>query len=152
MKTREYLQQIERYDLIIRNRIVEIERLDELIRTVPALPYDKDKIISSGDQDHLGASVAKLLDDKRELEEFMAECMEKRKRIIEQIESLSTTKYVRILSMRYLDYKELYKVASELGYSYSQVKNFHRDALVEFENLYEPEYRYKKSVMKIDPD
>ena len=152
MTTREYLQQIERYDYIIENKIREIERLEALIKTIPALPYDKDKVESSGGYDRISATVAKLVDDKRRVEELLEESRERRNRIIEQIEAMPNPKHVNILSKRYLQYQELYRLVNIVGRSYSQVKNIHREALSEFEKLYRHEYRHLKSSLKINAD
>lgn len=152
MTTREYLQQIERYDYIIENKLREIERLEMLLKTIPALPYDKDKVMSSGNQDRIGGSVSQLLDDKANVEKLLDESKRKRNRIIEQIESLPNPKHIKVLSERYLKYQELFRLVNIVGFSYNQVKNIHRDAIAEFEKLYKTEYKGLKSWSKVNPD
>lgn len=152
MTTREYLQQVERYDYIIENKLREIERLEALLKTIPALPYDQDRVMASGDQDKLGASVSKMLDDRRELEALLEESRKMRNRIIEQIESMPNPKHIKVLSERYLKYQELYRLVNVVGYSYSQVKNIHREAITEFEKRYRNEYKGLKDFSKINPD
>ena len=151
MTTREYLQQIERYDYIIENKLREIERLEMLLKTIPALPYDKDRVMSSGDYDRIGVSVAQMLDDKANIEKLLDESKRKRSRIIRQIESLPNPKHIKVLSERYLKYQELFRLENVVGYSYNQVKNIHRDAIAEFEKLYKNEYKNFTSWSTIDP-
>ena len=140
MTTKKYLRQIERYDRLIRNKRLEIERLEALISTVPALPYDKDIVISSGDQDKLGNDVAKLLDARSELEQLIDDYSIKRTHIIEQIESMPDNRHMIVLSMLYLEYKELWEVPNDTNYTYTYAKNLHSAALKEFERRYGKEY------------
>ncbi len=140
MTTKKYLRQIERYDRLIKNKRLEIERLEALLSTIPALPYDKDKVISSGSQDKLGDSVSKLFDEKTELERMQNDYTIKRNRIIEQIESLPDNRHMIVLSMLYLECKELWEIPNETPYSYSYAKRLHSDALKEFEKSYGSEY------------
>ena len=144
MTTKKYLQQIERYDRLIKNKCIEIERLESLLSSIPALPYDKDKIISSGSQDKLGDNVAQLFDEKAELERLLNIFAVKRTRIIEQIESMSNNKHMIVLSMLYLECKELWEIPNETHYSYSYVKKLHSNALRDFEKLYGQEYLKEK--------
>ena len=147
MTTTKYLRQIERYDRLIKNKRMEIERLESLLETIPALPYDQDKIMSSGSQDKIGNDVATLLDDKCELEDLLRRYSEKRKHIIEQIESMPDNRHLTVLSLVYLEYKELWEIPNETNYTYTYVKNLHSNALKEFEKRYGKEYLkscYKK--------
>lgn len=140
MKTTTYLRQIERYDRLIKNKRTEIERLEALLETIPALPYNKDKVMSSGSQDKIGDDVAILLDDKSELETLLQQYSEKRKHIIEQIESMPDNRHLTVLSLVYLEYKELWEVPNETNYTYTYVKNLHSAALKDFEKRYGKEY------------
>lgn len=144
MTTKRYLKQIERYDRLIKNKCIEIERLEALLSSIPALPYDKDKIISSGSQDKLGDDVAKLFDEKAELERLLNVFTVKRTRIIEQIESMPDNKHMIVLSMLYLECKELWEVPNETNYTYSYVKKLHSNALRDFEKRYGHEYLREK--------
>ena len=132
--------------------MTEISRYEALLMTIPAMPYDKDKIITSGDQDKLGASVARILDEKNNLDRMMNMYIDKKNRIIRQIESMKDPQYLKILSLRYVKFNELYKLVNVVGYSYTQVKNIHRAALKEFERIYYDEYKNMKSVSEIEPD
>lgn len=140
MTTTKYLRQIERYDRLIKNKRMEIERLENLLETIPALPYDKDKVMSSGCQDKIGNDVATLLDDKKELENLLYLYSTKRKHIIEQIESMPDNRHLTVLSLVYLEYKELWEIPNETTYTYAYVKNLHSNALKEFEKRYGKEY------------
>lgn len=147
MTTKRYLEQIEWLERAIKNKLVEIERLDALIKTIPALPYDKDKVMSSSDQDKLGCDVAKLLDEQNAISSLFNRYLKRRDRIIQQIESISEPKYLCVLSLRYLEYKELYQVSNETGYSYSHVKRLHKEALNEFEKKFGKEYLSRKLIL-----
>ena len=140
MTTRKYLRQIERYDRLIRNKRTEIERLDALLKTIPALPYDQDKVISSGSKEKMADDIVRLLDEKEQLSKLFDEYSRKRSHIIEQIEGMTDNRYLIILSLVYLEYKELWEIPNETNYTYSYVKNLHGKALRDFEKRYGQEY------------
>lgn len=147
MTTIKYLSQIEIFDRILKNKLLEIERLEALLRTIPALPYDQDKVQSSGVKDTTGDKVTDLLDKKHDASVMFDHYLKKQKRIVEQINSISDSRYITVLSLRYLEYKELYQVTNETGYSYSHVKRLHKDALREFEKMYGGEYLNEKLIL-----
>lgn len=140
MTTRKYLRQIERYDRLIRNKRTEIERLDALLKTIPALPYDQDKVMSSGSKEKMADDIVRLLDEKEQLSKLFDEYSRKRSHIIEQIEGMTDNRYLIILSLVYLEYKELWEIPNETNYTYSYVKNLHGKALRDFEKRYGQEY------------
>ena len=86
-----------------------------------------------------------LFDEKTELERLLNIFAVKRTRIIEQIESMSNNKHMIVLSMLYLECKELWEIPNETHYSYSYVKKLHSNALWDFEKLYGQEYLKEKA-------
>lgn len=77
---------------------------------------------------------------EKETDQLVDDYIGKRKRIIEQIDSIGDTNMYHILSGRYIMRKELGAIAVEMGYSFKQVCRIHGDALKEFERLYGKEY------------
>ena len=140
MTTKKYLRQIERYDRLIKNKRTEIERLEALLKTIPALPYDQDKVISSGSKEKMADDVVRLLDEKERLSKLFEDYSQKRSHIIEQIEGMTDNRHLIILSLVYLEYKELWEIPNETNYTYSYVKNLHGQALSAFEKRYGQEY------------
>ena len=139
MKTQDYLKQIERLDRMIQNKLSEICQLKN-IATSATMAIKEVNVKTSPDQDRMGSAIAKLIDLERETSNLIGEYIDKRERIISQIDSIENTNMYHVLSERYIMRKDLVDIASEMGYSFKQVCRIHGNALAEFERLYGSEY------------
>lgn len=137
--TKEYLGQIERLDRMIQNKLSEISQLRHISTSVTIAPKDVN-VQTSPDQDKLGATVSKIFDLERETDELVDAYIDRRKKIISQIDSMSDTKMYHVLSERYVIHKDLNRIAVEMGYSFKQICRIHGKALAEFERMYGNEY------------
>lgn len=139
MTTKRYLEQIERLDRMIQNKLSEINQLKNIATSITIAPKEVNVQVSS-DKDRMGNAVSKLLDLEKETDQLVDDYIGKRKRIIEQIDSMEDTNMYHVLSERYIMRKELGVIAVEMGYSFKQVCRIHGDALKEFERIYGREY------------
>lgn len=139
MTTKSYLEQIERLDRMIQNKLSEIEQLKHIATSITIAPKEVNVQISS-DKDRMGSAVAKLIDLENETDRLVDEYIDKRKRIIEQIDSIKDTNMYHVLSERYISRKDLSVIAVEMGYSFKQICRIHGNALLEFERIYGEEY------------
>lgn len=139
MTTKSYLEQIERLDRMIQNKLSEIEQLKHIATSITVAPKEVNVQVSS-DKDRMGNAVSKLIDLENETDRLVDEYIDKRKRIIEQIDSIKDTNMYHVLSEKYISRKGLSVIAVEMGYSFKQVCRIHGNALAEFERLYGKEY------------
>lgn len=139
MTTKSYLDQVERLDRMIQNKLYEINKLKNIATSITIAPKEVNVQVSS-DKDRMGNAVAKLLDLEKETENLVNDYINKRKRIIEQIDNIENTNMYHVLSERYIMRKDLSVIAVEMGYSFKQVCRIHGNSLVEFERLYGKEY------------
>lgn len=139
MTTKEYLSQIERLDRMIQNKLSEISQLKHIATSITIAPKEVN-VQASNDKDRMGNSVAKLVDLENETDKLVDDYIDKRKRIIEQIDSIKDTNMYHVLSERYISRKDLGVIAVEMGYSFKQICRIHGNALTEFERLYGSEY------------
>lgn len=139
MKTQDYLKQIERLDRMIQNKLSEIGQLKHIATSI-TIPPKEVNVQTSADKDRIGGAVAKLIDLEKETGKLVDIYIDKRKRIIEQIDSIKDTNMYHVLSERYIMRKDLNTIAVEMGYSFKQVCRIHGNALIEFERIYGAEY------------
>lgn len=139
MTTKQYLGQIDRYNKIISNKLSEIYQLKSLACSI-SVSADKEKIQTSSDKDRLGAAVAKIVDLESEINSTIDTFLEKRKKIIMQIDSMESVIYYQVLFSRYIEQETFEKIAEETEYSLRQILRIHGRALSEFEKLYGAEY------------
>lgn len=139
MTTKSYLSQIERLDRMIQNKLSEIYQLKAMACSV-TVSNDGERVQSSGDKDRMGSTVAKIVDLERETDELVDSFVEKRKRIVEQIDSIDNIDYYNVLSMRYVSRDTFESIAEKTNWSIRKVFTLHGKALFDFETRYGKEY------------
>ena len=70
-----------------------------------------------------------------EMEAAIDKYRDERQEIIDNIYSLSSTSYIKVLSRKYIYHKSLRMVSKELEYSYDWVMKSHKAGLSEIEKL-----------------
>lgn len=134
MKPKEYLQQVQKLDVMINQKIAEKSELRKF-DGVLGIDYSGDKVQSSPKGDApFTKSVERIIDLEKEIDDMIDQYVNLKDQIINEIQSLSNVTYIEILYKRYIKYKRLEVIAVELGYSYQYVRVMHGYALQEFEN------------------
>lgn len=137
MKAKEYLQQLQRLDTVINQKIKEACDLRLKARSIGGIDYSKEKVQTSSSGD---APFVKLIGRIAELEaEINAEIdafVDKKHKIINQIQVLKNRKHIEVLYKRYVEFKRFEVVAVEMGYTYQYTRELHGYALREFEKTY----------------
>ena len=96
MDTREYLNQIQRYDKIRRNKLEELEYLESLAQGIKSFSYDSERVQTSGPCDKIGETVAKIVDLKNDIIETTNKCLEVRIEVTKTIDS-ADNKFFRLI-------------------------------------------------------
>ena len=128
MDTREYLNQIQRYDKIIHNKREELAQLESLATGLSSFSYDE-KVQTSRSQDKIGDLVAKIVDLQAEITDLTNEYVDKRTEIIRTIDSVANPVLYDILFKKYVKGKSLDVIADDIGYSYQRTKELHLSAI-----------------------
>lgn len=133
MKPKEYLQQVQKLDVMINQKIAEKFELRKF-DGVSAIDYSGDKVQSSPKGDApFTKSVERIIDLEKEIDNMIDQYVDLKHQIINEIQSLSNTTYIDILFKKYVEYKRLEVIAVEMSYSYQYVRVMHGYALQEFE-------------------
>lgn len=143
MDVKEYLNQIDRLDKMIQNKICELEQIKQSLTSI-SIPYDREKIQTSGEKDKIGSAVCKIIDIENEITELVEQFTQKRKTIVNQIDNLENSDYYHVLSMRYVLKKTFEEISYNTNWSIRKVFSLHAKALVVFDekykNFYENEF------------
>lgn len=139
METKQYLNQISRLERQIQNKLSEIYQLKTMACSV-TVSNDGERVQTSGDKDRLGSTVAKIVDLEKETDNVVGCFVDKRKRIIEQIDGMENEDYYHVLSMRYVGRNTFEDIAKATNWSIRKVFSIHGKALQEFEQMYGKEY------------
>jgi len=132
MTTREYLNQINKINLVIEAKVEDEIRLRALATKV-TVPTDGERVKSSSDPDRMTNIVAKIIELDKELEETLNIWIEKRKIIIEQIDSIENPTYYHFLDLKYVKGMSRKEIQSKMAVSKSAIFNIQKEALIEFE-------------------
>ena len=106
MNTREYLNQIQRYDRVIRNKYVELEQLEAHAIGLSSFSYG-DRVQTSGSQDKIGDLVAKIVDLQSEIADTTNEYLKEKAKVIKTIDSVKNSVLYDILFKKYVEGKTL---------------------------------------------
>ena len=85
---KKYLEEIERYNSVIENKLAEIDQLKSLATSITTATSDT-PVQSSGNNDRIGKIVADIADKEAELKRLVDELVDERNeriKIIEQLE------------------------------------------------------------------
>jgi predicted secreted protein len=139
MTTKDYLNQINRLDKMIQNKLSEIYRLKTMACSV-TVSTDKEAVKTSSDKDKLGSTVSKIVDLEKDTDKLIDEFIKKRNDIISQIDNMENVDYYHVLSMRYVNQNTFEEIAQATNWSIRKIFTLHGRALQEFERLYGKEY------------
>lgn len=144
MTTKEYLNQIERLDKMITNKLSEIYQLKIMACSI-TVSGDSERVQTSGNQDKLGSTIAKIVDLERETDKLVDSLVDKRKEILKQIDNMKNIDHYDVLHKHYVERRTFQDIADSENWSIRQVFNIHGRALQEFEKMYGDTYLHKNS-------
>jgi hypothetical protein len=138
MKAKEYLQQLQRLDTVINQKIKEVDDLRLKSRSVGSIDYSKERVQTSpsGDAPFVKL-IGRIIDLGAEINAEIDAFVDEKHRIINQIQALKNSKYIEILYKHYVEFKRLEVVAVEMNFTYQYVVELHGYALKDFQTTYE---------------
>lgn len=139
MTTKQYLNQIDRINRMINNKLAEVYQLKTMVCSI-SVSVNEDKVQSSSDKDKLGSAVAKIVDLENEINKAIDIYVDKKERIVSQIDSVKDIMEYQVLFSRYIEHKTFEQIAEDNDYSVRQILRIHGNALVEFEKKFGQEY------------
>jgi len=134
VKAKEYLQQLPVLDMKINLKLKELEALKVKLIGVGGVDYSNDRVQTSPQN---AANFTEILHNieclENEINTDIDKLVNKRHCIINQINELQNVQYIEILYKRYVEYKDLKKIAKEMEYTYDYIRKIHVKALQNFE-------------------
>ena len=135
MTTKEYLGQISRLNRMINNKLTEIAQLKDMAVSISA-PQSGERAQTTPNFDKIGTKYAKIDEMERKIDGMVDELVDKKEKIIQQIDSMEDENTYNILFARYIEKKTFEVIATEMKYSWRQVVRLHGTALKQFEKKY----------------
>lgn len=123
-----FLEQVERYDSIIKNKLIEKQQWKDIALGITA-NMDGERVQSSGAKDKMASAVERCVDMEAEIDSLIDKLIDTKKEVIQTIEQLYSPMEYKLLHMRYIQYIPLKEIADLLGVEYTNVTTMHGRAL-----------------------
>lgn len=137
MKAKEYLQQLQRLDTIISQKMVELEDLRLKVTSTGSIDYSKERVQTSPSGDAPFTNmIARIADLEDEINAEIDRFVDEKHKIINQIQGLKNADYISLLFKRYVELKKFEIIAIEMNFTYQYILELHGYALKEFETTY----------------
>lgn len=137
VKAKEYLQQLKRLDVIIKQKSKEVNDLRLKSKSTSSIDYSKEKVqTSSSGEASFVKLIGRIVDLEAEISQEINTFIDEKHKIINQIQALNNSKYIEVLYKHYVEFKRLEVVAVEMDFTYQYTRELHGYALQDFERTY----------------
>lgn len=141
MKAKDYLDQVEKLDTIIQNKLIERAQWKDVALGVTARS-DGERVQASGSKNKLGDAVAKAVDIEAEIDALIDRLVDVKRDIIATIEQLNTTEY-DVLHKRYIQHLSYVEIADAKCRDYNWVTTVHGRALKNVQAIIDERERHE---------
>ena len=137
MTAKEYLQQLQRLDIMIDQRIQEKADLQARLLGTGGVDYSRERV-QTGSLGNAAyeAKVIRMIDLETEIDGLIDQYVDLKHRIIGEIQGMKKTDHIKLLYMKYVENRKLEQIADEMSYTYQYIREMHRAALKEFAHAY----------------
>ena len=120
-KAQIYLEQVEKLDSIIKNKLIEKQQWKDIALGITA-NMDGERVQSSGAKSKMSEAVIKCIDIEAEIDRLVDNLIDTKKDVIQTIEELYSPTEYNVLHKRYIQYKTLQEIADDYGKDYDWAK------------------------------
>ena len=123
-----YLEQVEKLDARIRNKLIEQRQWRDIALGITA-NMEGERVQSSGAKSKMADAINKCVDMEAEIDSLIDILVDTKKEVIQTIEQLDSAIEYNVLHMRYIQFKTLQEIADHYGYEYGWATTTHGRAL-----------------------
>lgn len=135
---KEFMRQVEKLDLRIRNKLIEQQQWRDIALGITA-NMEGERVQSSGAKSKMADALDKCVDMEAEIDRLIDNLIEVKKKVIETIERLDSATEYNVLHMRYIQFKDLQEIADHYGYEYGWATTTHGRALKSLQEILDGE-------------
>ena len=128
LDAKEYLLQVKKLDLLIKNKLIEKQQWKDIALGITA-KMDGERVQSSGTKSKMADALVKCIDIETEINNLIDKLIDTKKEVIAVIERLSSPLQYDVLHMHYIQFITLQEIADKYGMSYDWAKQAHKRAL-----------------------
>ena len=128
MEAKDYLNQVKKLDLLIKNKLIEKQQWKDIALGVTA-NMDGERVQSSGTKSKMADALVKCIDIETEINNLIDKLIDTKKEVIQTIERLDSPTEYDILHKRYIQFLSLQEIADHYGRDYTTITTAHGRAL-----------------------
>lgn len=136
MNAKKYLEKIRIDDERIREKLHELEDLQNRQTVVSAVNYTGIKTVRKSNEASFEKTSDRIIDLINEINRETERFAEERHQIINRIQSLENHNFSQVLFKRYVEYKNNTEISEEMNYAYDYIIALLKKALKAFENIF----------------
>ena len=133
-ETHVYLEQVERLDAIIKNKLIEKQQWKDIALGITA-NMDGERVQSSGAKNKMANAVDRCVDMEAEIDSLIDKLIDTKKEVIQTIERLDSPTEYKLLHMRYIQYIPLETIADLWNVPYTNITTTHGRAVKHVEAI-----------------
>ena len=135
MKAIDYLKKIKSIDAMIIADVEELATLESLATKTTSV-MGGERVQSSGSQQKMADSVAKMVDLRRKIDDEISELLSLRREAREMLCNLKDAECITLLHKRYFLFETWENIAVEMNYTYQWVSDgLHKKSLAQFQKI-----------------
>ena len=123
-----YLEQVEKLNAVIKNKLIEKQQWKEIALGITA-NMDGERVQSSGAKSKMADAVAKCVDIESEIDNLIDKLIDLKKKVTQVIEALDSPTEYKLLHLRYIQFVPLKDIADMWDMEYTNVTTTHGRAL-----------------------
>ena len=131
-----FLEQVEKLDARIRNKLIEKQQWKDMALGITA-SMDGERVQSSGAKSKMANAVERCIGMEAEIDGLVDELVDVKKDVIQTIEMLDSATEYKLLHLRYIQYIPLKHIADEWNVEYTTITTTHGRALKNVQRILE---------------
>ena len=143
LNAKQYLNQIRKANVMINYKQKQLDELRELTISITA-NITPDKVQSSGSQDKIGDTIAKIIDLQNDINKDIDRLVDLKREIMNVIDQLDAV-YLELIYLRYFEFQTWEQIACEMNYSCPWIWKLHGEALQKVSEILQQDSKVNRS-------
>lgn len=134
MDAKEFLRQVKKLDLQIKNKLIERQQWKDIALGI-TVSMEGERVQSSSSQQKMADAVERCVDMEAEIDSLVDKLIDTKKEVVQTIEQLDSPTEYDVLHRRYIQYQSLQDVADHYKKDYGWATTVHGRALKHVQEL-----------------
>ena len=128
MVAKEFLQQVEKMDILVAHKLIEKQQWRDLAAGITSA-MEGDRVRSSSRQSKMADAITKCVDMEAEIDDVVEQFVATKKEVIQVIEQVQNPMWYKVLHLKYIQHLNLNEIADRCNGSYDWAKSAHSKAV-----------------------